>query len=184
MKLQIERQYVEALVAEFSSLLILKDQLRFGNKAEIAFKKLSSSELSFLKDLYINAGPEMQGQAAQLATLQKAMNEDTHRFSEDDLEQLLPACARYFIHEAIRGWLFQANVTGKPMAYLLTRLDFTPSGEEETGRITLEIKANTKGGRRPEMGEISTSFTYEAQLLQICHALKRGQCFSSAAIFR
>ncbi len=145
MKLQIERQYVEALVAEFSSLLILKDQLRFGNKAEIAFKKLSSSELSFLKDLYINAGPEMQGQAAQLATLQKAMNEDTHRFSEDDLEQLLPACARYFIHEAIRGWLFQANVTGKPMAYLLTRLDFTPSGEEETGRITLEIKANTKG---------------------------------------
>ena len=41
--------------------------------------------------------------------------------------------------------MFQANVAGKPMAYLLTRLDYTPSGEEEAGRITLEIKANTKG---------------------------------------
>ncbi len=145
MKLQIERQYVEALVAEFPLLSILKDQLRFGNKAEIAFKKLNSNELSFLKDLYDKAGPEMQGQAAQIATLHKAMNEDTCRFSEDDLEQLLPACAKYFINDAIKGWLFQANVAGKPMAYLLTRLDYTPSGEEESGRITLEIKANTKG---------------------------------------
>ena len=145
MKLQIERQYVEALVDEFPALSALKDQLRFGNKAEIAFRKLSSAELCFLKDLYDKAGLAMQGHAAQISTLQKAMNEDTFRFSEDDLEQLLPACARYFINNAIRGWLFQANVTGKPMAYLLTRLDFTPSGEEEAGRITLEIKANTKG---------------------------------------
>ena len=145
MKLQIERQYVEALVADFPLLSTLKDQLRFGNKAEIAFKKLNSNELSFLKDLYDKAGPEMQGQAAQIATLHKAMNEDTFRFSEDDLEQLLPACAKYFINDAIKGWLFQANVAGKPMAYLLTRLDYTPSGEEEAGRITLEIKANTKG---------------------------------------
>ena len=145
MKLQIERQYVEALVAEFPLLSTLKDQLRFGNKAEIAFKKLNSIELSFLKDLYDKAGPEMQGQAAQIATLHKAMKEDTFRFSEDDLEQLLPACAKYFIKDAIKGWLFQANVAGKPMAYLLTRLDYTPSGEEEAGRITLEIKANTKG---------------------------------------
>ena len=98
MKLQIERQYVEALVAEFPPLSTLKDQLRFGNKAEIAFKKLNSNELSFLKDLYDKAGPEMQGQAAQIATLYKAMNEDTFRFSEDDLEQLLPACAKYWLY--------------------------------------------------------------------------------------
>ena len=88
MKLQIERQYVEALVDEFPTLSALKDQLRFGNKAEIAFRKLNSTELSFLKDLYEKAGPDMQGQAAQISTLQKAMNEDTFRFSEDDLEQL------------------------------------------------------------------------------------------------
>ena len=145
MKLQIERQYVVALVEEFPLLSTLKDQLRFGNKVEIAFKKLNSTELSFLKELYVKAGPDMQGQAAQIATLQHAMNEDTLRFTEDDLEQLLPACAKYFINNAIRGWLFQANVAGKPLAYLLTRLDYTPSGEEEAGRITLEIKANTKG---------------------------------------
>jgi hypothetical protein len=130
------------MVDEFPYLSTLKDQLRFGNKAEVTFKQLSNTELGFLQQLYQNAGTEMQGHAAQLSTLQKAMNDDTVRFQEDDLEMLLPACARYFINNALRGWLFQANVAGKPMAYLLTRLDFTPSGEEETGRVTLELKAN------------------------------------------
>ena len=145
MKLQIERKYVEAMVDEFPGLSALKDQLRFGNKSEVSFKQLTNAELSFLQVLYKKAGAEMQGHAAQLSTLQKAMNDDTVRFEEDDLEMLLPACARYLINNAIRGWLFQANVAGKPMAYLVTRLDFTPSGEEETGRVTLELKANAKG---------------------------------------
>jgi hypothetical protein len=145
MKLQIERKYVDAMVDEFPGLSGLKDQLRFGNKAEVPFKQLSNTELSFLQILYKNAGDEMQGHAAQLSTLQKAMNDDTVRFEEDDLEMLLPACARYLINDAVRGWLFQANVAGKPMAYVVTRLDYTPSGEEETGRVTLELKANAKG---------------------------------------
>ncbi|NOT10293.1 MAG: AAA family ATPase [Methylococcaceae bacterium] len=145
MKLQIERKYVEAMVNEFPGLSVLKDQLRFGNKAEVPFKQLSNTELSFLQILYKQAGHEMQGRAAQLSTLQQAMNDDTVRFEEDDLEMLLPAVARYLINNAIRGWLFQANVAGKPMAFVVTRLDFTPSGEEETGRVTLELKANAKG---------------------------------------
>ncbi len=145
MKLQIQRQYVEAMVNEFPGLSALKDQLRFGNKAEVSFKQLSNTELDFLQDLYQKDGAQMQGHAAQLSTLQKAMNDDTVRYEEQDLEMLLPACARYLINNAIRGWLFQSNVAGKPMAYVITRLDFTPSGEEETGRITLEIKANAKG---------------------------------------
>ena len=145
MKLQIERKYVDAMVNEFPGLSGLKDQLRFGNKAEVPFKQLSNTELSFLQILYKNAGAEMQGHAAQLSTLQKAMNDDKVRFEEDDLEMLLPACARYLINDAVRGWLFQANVAGKPMAYVVTRLDYTPSGEEETGRVTLELKANAKG---------------------------------------
>ncbi|MDD5277810.1 MAG: AAA family ATPase [Methylovulum sp.] len=144
MKLQIERQYVEAMVDEFPRLSTLKDQLRFGNKAEVPFKHLSNTELNYLQVLYQKDGV-MQGQIAQLSTLQKAMNDDTIRFEEDDLEILLPAIARYLINNALRGWLFQANVAGKPMAYLVTRLDFTPSGEEETGRVTLELKANAKG---------------------------------------
>lgn len=145
MKLQIERKYVEALVDEFPGLSGLKDQLRFGNKAEVGFSDLSSAELTFLQGLYANAGASMAGHAAQLSTLQTAMNDDTLRFEEDDLEMLLPACARYLVHNAQRGWLFQANVSGKPMPYLVTRLDYTPSGEEETGRVTLELKANAKG---------------------------------------
>ncbi|WP_333874649.1 ATP-binding protein [Methylobacter sp.] len=145
MKLQIERKYVEAMINEFPGLATLNDQLRFGNKAEVSFKQLSNTELNFLQDLYKQAGTEMQGHVALLSTLQKAMNDDTVRFEESDLEMLLPAIARYLINDAIRGWLFQANVAGKPMAYVVTRLDFTPSGEEETGRVTLEIKANAKG---------------------------------------
>ena len=145
MKLQIERKYVEALVKEFPGLADLQDQLRFGNKAEVSFKKFTNTEVNFLLLLYRQEGKLMQGHAAQLSTLQQAMNDDAVKFEEQDLEILLPACARYLINNAIRGWLFQANVAGKPMAYVVTRLDYTPSGEEETGRITLELKANAKG---------------------------------------
>ncbi|POZ50208.1 ATP-binding protein [Methylovulum psychrotolerans] len=145
MKLQIERKYVEAMVDEFPGLAALKEQLRFGNKAEIPFKQLSDNELNYLQVLYQQEGVAMQGHVAQLSTLQKAMNDDIVTFTEDDLEMLLPAIAHYLIHNALRGWLFQANVAGKPMAYLVTRLDYTPSGEEETGRVTLELKANAKG---------------------------------------
>lgn len=145
MKLQIERKYVEALGKEFPRLVSLQDQLRFGNKAEIPFRHLSNTEASYLQSLYHNDGEAMQGQAAQLATLQQALNDDTIRFAEDDLEKLLPAIARYLIHNAIRGWLFHANIAGKPLAYLVTRLDFTPQTDEESGRVTLELKANAKG---------------------------------------
>jgi hypothetical protein len=145
MKLQIDRKYVEVMVNEFPELASLKYQLRFGNKAEVPLNQLSNAELSFLQALYQNAGTEMQGRAAQLSTLQKAMNDDAVRFDEEDLEMLLPAVARYLTSNALRGWLFQVNVSGKPMAYVVTRLDFTPSGEEETGRVTLELKGNAKG---------------------------------------
>ena len=49
MKLQIERKYVEAMADEFPGLSALKDQLRFGNKAEVPFQQLSNAELSFLQ---------------------------------------------------------------------------------------------------------------------------------------
>ncbi len=68
MKLQIERKYVEAMVGEFPGLAALKDQLRFGNKAEAPFKQLSNTQLSFVQVLYQKAGAEMQGHAAQLST--------------------------------------------------------------------------------------------------------------------
>ena len=145
MKLHIERNYVDAMIAEFPGLTQLKEQLRFGNKAEVPFNQLSHSELGYLHDLYRQAGPALQSQAAMIATLQKALNDDEERYSADDLERLVPAIARYVINDAIRGWLFRVNAAGKTVAYLITRLDYTPPGEEEAGRILVELKANAQG---------------------------------------
>ena len=44
MKLQMERKYVEAMVDEFPGLSALKDQLCFGNKAEVPFNLKNSVE--------------------------------------------------------------------------------------------------------------------------------------------
>ncbi len=145
MKLQIERPYAEALFEAFPELASLKDQLRFGNHVEVAFNQLSTTELAFLQNLYQQAGPVMQGHAALIATLQKAVNDESPRFGADDLEILLPAIAEYLVSEAQRGWLFRANTSAKPIAYVVTRLDYTPPGEEEAGRILLELKANSRG---------------------------------------
>lgn len=145
MKLQIERSYVNELIQEFPHLEPLQSQLRFGNKAEISFDQLSKAELAFLGNLYEKAGPLMQGRAAQILTLQKALNDDEIRYTADDLESLVSSIAQYLITNAKRGWIFRANVEGKPLAYLITRLDFTPPGEEEAGRILIEVKVNTKG---------------------------------------
>lgn len=142
MKLQIERDHVESLVGRYPDLTILQEQLKFGNRAEIPFYDLSSEQLGHLKLLYQKAGPKMMGQAAQLATLQTAMNEEGRRFSEGELEKTVTEIVEFLLEEAIRGWLFKVTPSGKPIAYLLTRIDYTPPSEEETGRVLLELKAN------------------------------------------
>lgn len=145
MKLQIEQPYVDAMLAEFPKLDVLKEQLRFGNRAEVLFSQLSSTQLSYLHNLYQQAGPDMQGRAAQISTLQQALNDEGERFGEDDLEILLPAIADFLLKDGIRGWLFKTTPSAKPIAYVITRLDYTPPGEEEAGRILLELKANSRG---------------------------------------
>ena len=145
MKLQIERSYAEALFDAFPALATLKDQLRFGNHVEVTFNQLSHTELAFLHNLYQQAGPDMHGHAALIATLQRAVNDESPRFGADDLEKLLPAIAEYLVSDAQRGWLFRATTSAKPIAYVITRLDYTPPGEEEAGRILLELKANSRG---------------------------------------
>lgn len=145
MKLLIERAYVNELVQEFPHLVSLQEQLRFGNKAEISFISMSKPERAFLLNLYEMAGIRMKGRAAQVASLHKALNDDNTHFRADDLEALLPHVANYLFQDAIRGWLFRSHISGKPIAYVLTRLDFTPPGEEEAGRILMELKANSMG---------------------------------------
>lgn len=143
MKLIIDRTYVEALVDRFPDLAPLKQQLKFGNRVEVLFEKLSSKQVDFLHQSYLAAGPSMELRAAQLATVQRALSNGGQRFGEEELEQLLPALAEFLIQDVIRGWLFKINAAGKPIAYLVSRIDFTPPAEEETGRILLELKANS-----------------------------------------
>ncbi|HET6378904.1 MAG TPA: AAA family ATPase, partial [Methylocella sp.] len=145
MKLQIERPYVERMVEAFPSLAPLAEQLRFGNKVEVPFDQFSSNELLFLQGLYREAGPKMQGRFAQLSTLQRALNDKSARFDAGDLEAVLPAVVRYLVADAIRGWIFTASAAGRPLPYVITRLDYTPPSNEETGRVFIEMKANAKG---------------------------------------
>ncbi len=146
MNLQIDRPHLEAMIAAFPRLAPLQDQLRFGNKVTLPFQQLSGTELGFLGDLYRAAGPAMRTRAAQLATLQQAFDGQGTRFGpDDDLEMLMPAIARYLTADALRGWLFRINVADRPLAYVLTRLDYIAPSNDETGKVMLELKANAKG---------------------------------------
>ena len=144
MKLLIERPYVEAMVASFPGLQSLREQLRFGDKVEVAFGHFSDAELDFLQGLYREVGPGMQARSAQIATLQRAFRDDSTRFAATDLEAVLPAIARYLAKGAIRGWMFTASAASRPLPYVVTRLDYTPPSHDETGRVFIELKANAK----------------------------------------
>ncbi|RTL25724.1 MAG: AAA family ATPase [Rhodocyclaceae bacterium] len=145
MKLQLERPFVEALVQAHPRLSWLLEQMRFGNRAEVSFLQMEHDELHFLEVLFEGAGPEMRTRAAQISTLRKALAGDGMRFESEDLELLVPAIARYLADDAIRGWLFSAASAGKPTAWVVTRLDYTPASNEETGKVLIELKANTRG---------------------------------------
>jgi len=157
MKLQIERPYAEALIVAFPQLAGMQDQLRFGDKVELPLRQLSDAQIGFLGNLYRQAGPAMQGRAAQLATLQQALNDDGTRFTAANLEMVVPAIARFLMTGAIRGWLFTAHVTSKPLPYVVTRLDFTPSSNDESGKVFIDLKANAKGALAPVTIRISES---------------------------
>lgn len=144
MKLHIERRHIEPLTQEFPNLVSLKEQLRFGNKVEVFYSQLTIDEWQFLYELYQQENV-MQNQAALLITIKNALYKDTQRYEAEQLEMLLPNIVHYLIENAQRGWLFHVDIKGKTRAYLITRIDFTPPSEEETGRIVIELKANSKG---------------------------------------
>jgi hypothetical protein len=146
MNLQIERRYVDVLMASFPDLTeSFTEQLRFGDKVEVSFSQLSSEQLDFLQDLYGKAGPDMQVRAAQIATVREAIGGQGRRFAAGELEQVVTAIANYLIANAVRGWMFTASVASRPLPYVVTRLDFTPPTNDETGKIFIELKANAKG---------------------------------------
>lgn len=142
MKLVIERRFVEAMAQCYPDMSAYAEQLKFGNRAEIPSHTLSGQQLGTLCEMYREAGSAMRGRAAQIATLQRALDEELRVYQDGELEHLVAGITEYLLKDAMCGWLFQANTTGKPIAYLVTRIDYTPAGEEETGRILMELQAN------------------------------------------
>lgn len=145
MKLHIEKPQVEAMVREFPHLAPLADQLRLGNRVEAPVSRFGLAELGFLGNLYAAGSPEQQAHGRRIEALRQAMNDEGEKFTGDDLEALVPTMARYLARDALRGWLFGAPLSGKPQAWVVTRLDYTPASSEETGRVLVELKANSRG---------------------------------------
>ncbi|MGE4431452.1 MAG: ATP-binding protein [Sphingobium sp.] len=145
MKLMIERPYVDALVEAWPELSPLSEQLRFGERAEVPVAQLTAEQCAHLGTLFRKGGPEMQLRAAQLATLRAVLDEGGRRFTPNDLEDFLAALLRYLLAGGIRGWVFSADVSRRPLPYVVTRIDYTPTNNEESGKVFLELKANAKG---------------------------------------
>lgn len=144
MKLQIDRRHIEPMMQAFPRLEEFRDQLRFGNRVEVPFNRFEPAELDMLQALYGEGDRELRAQAAQIATLRTALASGGHRFEAEELEMAVPAMARYLAEDAERGWVFSAAITGKPLAWVVSRLDYTPPSEEESGKIFLELKANSR----------------------------------------
>ncbi|MGO9135391.1 MAG: ATP-binding protein [Methylovirgula sp.] len=155
MNLLIERPFVEPLIAEFPQLAALRDQLKFGNKVEVPFHQLPKPALHCVLRLFENAGPALKPRAAQLSALLTALEYEGERYGAEDLEQVVPAIARYLAVGGIRGWLFTTNITNRPLPYVLTRLDYTPPADDAAGKIFLELKANVKGSVTTQVVRIS-----------------------------
>jgi ATPase family associated with various cellular activities (AAA) len=145
MKLLLDRIHVDALVKSFPRLVGLQEQLRLGNTAETSFRQLEKAEVEFLIELYKKAGPEWAARAAQLITVQQALEAPGHRFTADELEDVLPELARYLLDGATRGWLFSASVSTRPLPYVVFRIDYLPQNQDESGKVLIELRANAKG---------------------------------------
>ena len=144
MNIQIERAHAEALAEAFADLATFKDQLRFEGRVEIAAERMPRAALAMLGQFYANAGPAMQPRAAQITTLIEVLDGDGRRFAAGDLEDLLPAIARHLVTHGTRGWLFSMHGNGRPLPYVITRLDYTPPTHDEAGQVFIELKANAK----------------------------------------
>lgn len=145
MKLEIDRTYLESLVARFPDLAFLREQLKFGSKVEVPVQRLNADQVDYLVELYGQGGPTLQTKAAQLATLKAVIFGGGKRYEAENLEHVLVDLAEYLIAGGQRGWLFTAAVAGRPLPYVVTRIDFTPASNDETAKVFVELKANVKG---------------------------------------
>jgi len=145
MNVTLERIHLDALVTRFPDLQHLLAQLRFGDQAVVAIDQLSAEQSDYLIELYRREGPDYLERIAQISTLRTALSENSRRYGPNDLEDALVDLAHYLVEGASRGWLFSADISRRPLPYVVTRLDFTPTNNDDSGRIFIEIKANAKG---------------------------------------
>ncbi len=110
MNIHIDRAHAEALAEAFTDLAALKDQIRFGDRIEVAAERMPRAALAMLGEFYAKAGPAMELRAAQITTLINALRGDGRRFGPGDLEDVLPAIARHLVLHGMRGWLFSMHV--------------------------------------------------------------------------
>ena len=144
MHLQIPPQIAREMIAHFPEVSALSERLRFDSPLDLRSSELPRAVLSWLLNHY-ESSPDLPAQAAQVATLRQALDDDGPRLSAEALEDLVAALARYMGEGTERGWLFQANPAGKPLAWVITRIDHTASSHDETGKVFVELKANAKG---------------------------------------
>ncbi|GAA5171912.1 ATP-binding protein [Viridibacterium curvum] len=157
MKLMIERRFAEPLLAADPTLHLVQEQLRFSDRVELDIQQLPASALDQLEQLLAEAGPATAPRATHLATVRRALADGGPRFGANELESVVPAIARYLAKEAIRGWLFSANMTTRPLPYVVTRIDYTPPSQDETGKVFIELKANAKGSLATQIVRIYAS---------------------------
>jgi ATPase family associated with various cellular activities (AAA) len=145
MKLQLDRPQVIALAQRFPELEGLQEHLRFGHSVELMSGKLPLAALEYLASLHEAAAAPAPGRAAQLRALAGHRRKPGPRFAAGDpLEAVLPALVRYLAQDSQRGWLFTANITGKPLAWVPTRVDFVPGSSEEMGKVVVELKTHAR----------------------------------------
>lgn len=145
MTLTIERAHLEALIDRFPDLAHFQGQLRFGDKVVVPMTDLSPEQYDHLADLYRQAGPDYQVRAAQISTLRGVIGSGGKRYGPEDLESVMIDLAQELISAGERGWLFSDDISRRPLPYVVSRMDFTPTNNDESGRIFVELKANAKG---------------------------------------
>lgn len=144
MKLQIERIVATKLFERCPSLSGWEEQLKLASRVEIPFQAFNDEQLGVLVDIYRQI-PGGSGKQAQLQALKEASADPLVPQVDEDLENLLPELIAYFSQNVSRGWLFRLEGSGTLLPYTLSRIDYTPAGNEEQARIVIDLKANSRG---------------------------------------
>ena len=153
MKLHIERAHIEALIGQFPRLADLREQLRFGNRVEVAFNQLQADELEALIARYRQGGVFLRAQAAQLHTLRQALASGGPIFDPDNLELLVPALARYLM------------VSRQNLAGLIGRMErqghvcSAPDGRDRRSRLVAMTPAGRLTWERGAQAKIEDYYT-------------------------